>query len=516
VNDQTDSQLLRSYVEQHSEAAFAELVRRHVDLVYSAALRMVCDSHLAEDVAQSVFMALAKNAAQLTNRAVLSGWLHGTAQNIAAQTVRSEVRRRAREREAATMDEMLATESNELWEDIAPHLDAALGQLNEADRDALLLRYFERKSAQDMARILGISEEAAQKRVSRAVERLREFFTERGVTVGAGGLVVAISANAVQSVPPGLSVGIAAASLAATTTGTTATAIVGKAITMTTLQKALIGTTLVVAVGTGMYEARKVSALRRAHGEMMRQQQAPLSQKIEQLTRERDAARRELGALRDENERLNRNTTELLRLRGEAAVLRRQQGEVLKQSPAKGPPPAEQKPVDAIWVRQVLDSSPRDQGAAAGSLRGKLLRSEIKNISPSELALRDALLQRQLNQSLEPSPAAFGDFQAAFIQNALAIADGTRVQAMRDLIQKTYEQAVASGLDIPSKPTTDTETWVQRRFQLDRQATVHLKELLAPEEVALFDRAFLGVMGIDLGGIGVDKSNYPRGFLGPE
>jgi len=198
VNDQTDPQLLRAYAEHRSEPAFAELVRRHVDFVYSAARRMVCDSHLAEDVAQGVFLALAKNAPQLANHPVLSGWLHRTAQNIAAQTVRTDVRRRAREQEAAAMNELLAPEPDALWQHIAPLLDAALGELDEADRDALLLRYFERKSAREMAQTLGTSEDAAQKRVTRATERLREFFVKRGITVGAGGLVGVITANAIQ------------------------------------------------------------------------------------------------------------------------------------------------------------------------------------------------------------------------------------------------------------------------------------------------------------------------------
>src|SRR5208283_1933404 len=105
-----DQQLLREYAEGRAEAAFAELVRRHVDLVYSAALRMVRDAHLAQDVSQGVFVALAYNAPQLTDRPVLSGWLHRTTQNLAANVVRSDVRRRAREREAATMNELISTE----------------------------------------------------------------------------------------------------------------------------------------------------------------------------------------------------------------------------------------------------------------------------------------------------------------------------------------------------------------------------------------------------------------------
>jgi len=110
----TDQQLLREYAEHRSEAAFAELVRRHIDLVHSAAVRMVCDSHLAQDVTQWVFVALARQAGQLSRRPVLSGWLHRTARNIAAETVRADVRRRAREQEAAAMNDLLAAEPDAL------------------------------------------------------------------------------------------------------------------------------------------------------------------------------------------------------------------------------------------------------------------------------------------------------------------------------------------------------------------------------------------------------------------
>ena len=126
------------------------------------------------------------------------------------------------------MNELLSTESDNVWDHVAPHLDAGLGELSEPDRDALLLRYFEGKSAREMAQTLGVSDDAAQKRVSRAVDRLRDFFVKRGITVGASGLAVAISANAVQAAPVGLGAvitaglaGTAAATIIATQTGIT-------------------------------------------------------------------------------------------------------------------------------------------------------------------------------------------------------------------------------------------------------------------------------------------------------
>lgn len=310
MNDQTDAQLLRAYAEHRSEPAFAELVRRHLDIVHSAALRMVCDSHLAQDVTQSVFLALASNAAQLTDRPVLSGWLHRTAQNIAAQTVRTDVRRRVREQEAAAMNQLLAAEPDALWEHIAPQLDTALSELSEADRDALLLRYFERKSASEMATTLGISDEAAQKRVSRAVERLREFFLKRGLTVGASGLAVVISANAVQAAPVGLAVTIS-----------TAAALAGTSIATTTMNwlnlksiTAIVAAALAAGTGTHIVEQREADRLRDEEQHLIFQQ--------EKLIGERDSALSTATGYKDELERLQNDKIELLRLRSEVGKLR--------------------------------------------------------------------------------------------------------------------------------------------------------------------------------------------------
>lgn len=320
MNNQTDSQLLCAYVERRSEPAFAELVRRHIDLVYSAALRMVCDTHLAEDVTQGVFVALAKNAGQLADRPVLSGWLHRTAQNISAQTVRTDVRRRRREQEAVAMNELLTTAPDASWDEIGPNLDAALGELSEPDRDAVLLRYFQKKSAAEIASVLGVSDEAAQKRVNRAVERLREFFAKRGIAVGAGGLVVVISTNAVQAAPVGLA---AAISTAAVLTGSTigvATAVT-KTVAMTTLQKTIVTATIAALAGVGIFEVREAAKLRK-QVETFQRQQGPLSEAIQQLQGDKSELASRLSVLAAELARHDANSKELLKLRGEVARLR--------------------------------------------------------------------------------------------------------------------------------------------------------------------------------------------------
>jgi hypothetical protein len=207
--------------------------------------------------------------------------------------------------------------------------------------------------------------------------------------------------------------------------------------------------------------------------------------------------------------------SELLRLRGEVAQLRREsedlarrlaaQTNAVKRSPTVAGTP------DQAWVAQMLSAPAAQQGAAAGAVRGKMLRGG-QDLTASELALRDALAQRDMN-SLERTPKDFADFQAAFIESAVGLTDAEKTQQIRDVVLRTYEHAVTRGLDIPSKPATGTEDWLTQRHQLDRRATSAVQKILTPEERQSFDRAFLGVMGIDLG-TGVDKSNYPPGFLG--
>ena len=245
----TDLELLARYARHHAEDSFAEIVRRHLGLVYSAALRQVHSPQLAEEVAQSTFLKLAQHARQLAPDTILSAWLYQVTRREAIDVVRREARRQLREQIATEMNAMNSTAAD--WTHIEPLLDEAMHALDETDRAAVLLRYFENKSLREVGQALGASENAAQKRLTRAVERLREFFAQRGVTVGSSGFIAVVSANAVQAAPVGLVVTISSAvNLTGATLAATATTTATNSIVMTTLQKAIIGATLAVAVGT--------------------------------------------------------------------------------------------------------------------------------------------------------------------------------------------------------------------------------------------------------------------------
>jgi RNA polymerase sigma factor (sigma-70 family) len=194
-----DLDLLREFTGNQSQDAFTALVHRHLNLVYCAALRQVRSPQLAEEVAQSVFTDLARVAHKLKPNTVLTAWLYEVTRRTAINVVRGEARRQLREQIATHMNAINAAPSD--WAQIEPLLDEAMHALDETDRAAVLLRYFENKSLREVGQTLGASEDAAQKRVSRALERLRAFFSKRGVTVGASGLAVILSAHAVQAAP---------------------------------------------------------------------------------------------------------------------------------------------------------------------------------------------------------------------------------------------------------------------------------------------------------------------------
>ena len=186
------------YVERRSDQAFAALVERHIDLVYSTALRSVQDPHLARDIVQKVFILLARRPGSIRNTRVLAGWLYRTTRFTAASTLRTE--RRRREHEKAAMDlNTLQPDSPSLCQALAPYLDEAMDALDPADQGAVALRFFEGKSLREVGLALGLSDDAAQKRVARAVEKLRSYFARKGLASSSALVASVLAAHAVQA-----------------------------------------------------------------------------------------------------------------------------------------------------------------------------------------------------------------------------------------------------------------------------------------------------------------------------
>jgi RNA polymerase sigma factor (sigma-70 family) len=209
MQEVADMELLRQYADRNSDEAFAALVARHVNLVYSAALRKTGNADAAGEITQAVFIILSKKAGRLSQRTILSGWLYQTTRLAAANFLRTEIRRAHREQEAYMQSLANATEP-ELWPQMAPLLEDAMGQLGEKDRNAIALRFFEGKSFQEIGAAFGASENAAKKRVAHALEKLHRYFSKHGVSSTTAVIAGAISVNSAHAAPVGLATTITA------------------------------------------------------------------------------------------------------------------------------------------------------------------------------------------------------------------------------------------------------------------------------------------------------------------
>jgi uncharacterized protein (TIGR03435 family) len=257
-----DIELLAQYARDNSEAAFATLVTRHVNLVYSTALRSVGNPHAAEEITQAVFIILARKARSLSQGTILSGWLYQTARLTAANFLRAEIRRQHREQEAY-MQSLLNELEPEVWPQIAPLLDAAMERLGEKDRNAVVLRYFKNKNLREVGAALGASEDAAKMRVNRALEKLRKFFTKRGVALSGTAIAGAVLANSVQAAPVALAKSVTALAIAkgAAASGSTLTLIKGalKIMAWTKAKTAIVvGASVLLAAETATVTVKEI------------------------------------------------------------------------------------------------------------------------------------------------------------------------------------------------------------------------------------------------------------------
>ena len=275
-----DAALLRQYAATGAEEAFATLVRRNVDLVYATALRIVGDTDRAEDIAQSVFVALARKAGVLGDHPTLVSWLYTSTRYAALKSLRTERRRQAREQEAHTMQQLLSPEPPPDWEQLRPLLDDVLHELSEADRQAVLLRFFRGAAFAELAAVLRVNEGAARMRVERALDRMNRILAKRGIRSTASAVGVALAAQPTVAAPPALAASITGTALAGAVAGSGAFATL---FAMSKLKLALAAAVVAGGLATAFVEGRTYVSLRAQQHALALEDPAPLEKKNQQL-----------------------------------------------------------------------------------------------------------------------------------------------------------------------------------------------------------------------------------------
>jgi len=315
---------------------------------------------LAEEVTQAVFLSLAQHSVRLQGRSSLTAWLYETTRNLSINTVRSEERRRRRECEAATMKAIIVDESQATWHQLALHLDEAITQLKGVEREVILWRYFEHKTAEQIGVRLGLGPDAAQKRVARAMDHLRAIFAKRGFTNSAASLAAILSAEAVKAAPAGLAVAAIAAAHG-----------LGASLTTNSTQ-AKIGIAALVAASVTAPIVLQHLANQRLKGEV-----AVLRQQTAEMETLREDGERLMAEARSSESQRAKELAELARLRGELVALKAR----------------ETKPEAMTKSKTSTKAVPKTADAAHASTGKLLLAGEMRNVGIADPASAYQTLQ---------------------------------------------------------------------------------------------------------------------------
>jgi RNA polymerase sigma factor (sigma-70 family) len=322
----SDADLLDAYANAHDENAFGELVQKQVSLVYSTALRLANgDTHLAQDITQTVFIDLARKSRALAKRfgqggQALGGWLYTSTRFAATTAIRRNQRRLKYEEKAAAIGEE-RDEGPGDWESLRPVLDEVMQGLSIVDRDAVILRFFQMMPVRAVGEVLGLSEDAARMRIQRALERLHKLLVERGVTASVTAIAGLISGNALQAVPPALSTAIMSAASGATMSS----GLAWLSFMTTTKLKTAIAAGLILA-GTGMPLILQQHSLRQARAE--KRVLAEANQNLLHLSEDNQSLSNLLSKAQSSEAVSRSQLRELMRLRAEVGALRKDSQEL--------------------------------------------------------------------------------------------------------------------------------------------------------------------------------------------
>jgi RNA polymerase sigma factor (sigma-70 family) len=428
-NVATSEKLLREFTRERSEAAFQALVERHLPMVYNTALRVANgDKHLAEDISQIVFSEFASKAVKLPAQTIVAGWLHQHTWFTASKLIRSERRRVEREQHSFAMNTS-PTESEGPDASIAqvqPVLDEALTSLKSEDRDAIALRYFERADFSRVGQVLGISEDAAQKRVSRAIEKLRGILSARGISISVAGLISALSVEAAAPVALGKAISVASLSAAIAGTAGVASFFAGTKLKLVTAGAVAALTVPII------WQRQTISKLRAENSVL-----ASRSADYEKLQAEMELLRKQTISSEDVA-RMNREFMELQRLRGEVTLLRQQLASATSNIPER---------VDADEAEETADLEPLQVlvEAQVAELTLERMTELLQNGFPA------VANPREFNFILDHQPAAelmrlLRESEGVDLLSApkVTTADGREAQ-----IQVTDELAFPDGRKIP-------------------------------------------------------------------
>jgi len=512
-----DAQLLRRYAEEGSETAFGEVVKRYINLVYSAAVRQVHDTQQAEDIVQMVFTALARKARGLPKEVLLSGWLYRHTCFAAAKAARTERRRQARERQAVAMN-VLNDDTGPDWEHLAPILDEAMNRLAAPERNAIVLRYFERRDLHSVGAALGVSEEAARKRVTRALGKLRTLFTRRGLTFSTTSLATLLAGQAVVAAPTGLTVSVTSAALASAANSTGMTFTLLKIMTMTKLKAGIVGAIVMACVATPLaiqHQARINLREKSEHSQQLNDQVAHLRAKNERLSNLVAQANSSQSLSKDQLSELLRLRAEVSRLRGDSQELARLKA--AKEGTDEGSqlfrvrlfPPGDMAGKELARMRARLNLTSEQVQALRELLLKKAEASYAGTQVPSEeraaeLSQSAARAEEQIQSLLTPEQqVAYAELQRddrAVQARVSANFDLLQIQNLLGLTQEQqglvaaalYEQQLRqlsgdllTGSDAESERTVDPTKVMQRRLEQKLKA---LEPLLTPSQLEAYSQ----------------------------